>query len=191
MNGKPVTSWTRNVKSGTWILRYALPRRLAPGNYKLTVAAVNGGERKASTIRLRVKNGRDPARWQGARARRRQRNQLDEARRAEGEGHRHVRPARSTTPPSGHGTSPWSSSTSTSREPRSCTTCTPSSRRCGSSPSRSTRRRSRRPAASAPPPSSSAEPRDAADRQQRRPLAAIGRLTKLLGARLQSGSLIM
>ena len=57
MNQKLVTTWTRNVKSGTWILRYALPRRLAPGNYKLTVAAVNGGERKASTIRLRVKNG--------------------------------------------------------------------------------------------------------------------------------------
>jgi hypothetical protein len=57
MNKKLVTSWARNVKPGTWILRYALPQRLAPGNYKLTVAAANGGERKASTIGLRVKNG--------------------------------------------------------------------------------------------------------------------------------------
>jgi hypothetical protein len=57
MNSKLVTTWTRNVKTGTWILRYALPRRLAPGNYKLTVAAANGGERKASTIRLRIKDG--------------------------------------------------------------------------------------------------------------------------------------
>jgi hypothetical protein len=53
----PVTSWTRNVKPGTWILRYALPQRLAPGNYKLTVAALSASERKASTIRLQVKDG--------------------------------------------------------------------------------------------------------------------------------------
>jgi hypothetical protein len=56
-NGKLVTTWTRNVKTGTWILRYALPQRLAAGNYKLTVAALNGGERKASTIGLRIKDG--------------------------------------------------------------------------------------------------------------------------------------
>jgi hypothetical protein len=57
MNDKLVTSWTRNVKPGTWILRYTLPQQLAPGNYKLTVSALSGGERKASTIRLQVKNG--------------------------------------------------------------------------------------------------------------------------------------
>jgi hypothetical protein len=56
-NGAVVTSWTRNVKPGTWILRYALPVRMAPGDYKLTVAGQTSTDRQASTIRLHVKNG--------------------------------------------------------------------------------------------------------------------------------------
>jgi len=51
----PVTSWTtRSVKPGTSILRYALPKNLASGKYKLTVEAKNGVERQAFTIRVHL-----------------------------------------------------------------------------------------------------------------------------------------
>src|SRR5262249_2253832 len=56
-NGRSVATWTRNVKAGTWILRYELPAQLAPGTYKLTVAAKTLSERRASTLRIRVEHG--------------------------------------------------------------------------------------------------------------------------------------
>ena len=56
-NGRSVATWTRTVKAGTWIMRYALPASLAPGAYKLTVSAKTASERRASTIRIRVKHG--------------------------------------------------------------------------------------------------------------------------------------
>jgi hypothetical protein len=55
----PVTSWTtRSVKPGTSILRYALPKNLASGKYKLTVEAKHGLERQAFTIRVHLTKGK-------------------------------------------------------------------------------------------------------------------------------------
>ncbi|HEY3922171.1 MAG TPA: SwmB domain-containing protein [Gaiellaceae bacterium] len=58
LNHHTVATWTRNVKPGTWILRYTLPKRIADGQYKLTVAATTSNDRKASTIGVNIKHGR-------------------------------------------------------------------------------------------------------------------------------------
>ena len=56
-DGRSVATWTRTVKAGTWILRYTLPAGLAPGAYKLNVSARTATDRRAATIRIRVKHG--------------------------------------------------------------------------------------------------------------------------------------
>src|SRR5207244_4205875 len=56
-DGRSVATWTRTVKAGTWILRYTLPAGLAPGAYKLNVSARTATDRRAATIRIRIKHG--------------------------------------------------------------------------------------------------------------------------------------
>jgi uncharacterized repeat protein (TIGR02059 family) len=55
-----VGQWHRSVKPGTWILRFALPKHLAGGQYKLTVEAKTGSGRRAATIRTQIKHGKIP-----------------------------------------------------------------------------------------------------------------------------------
>jgi hypothetical protein len=56
-----VTKWTRNVKAGTWILRYKIPPTLKePGFYKLTVAATTPTDRRAFTVPVRFRKGQFP-----------------------------------------------------------------------------------------------------------------------------------
>jgi len=57
MNGHNVATWSRTVKAGTWILRYTLPEGLAAGSYKLNVSARTSTDRRATTIRIRIKHG--------------------------------------------------------------------------------------------------------------------------------------
>jgi hypothetical protein len=56
-NGRSVAKWTRTVKTGTWILRYALPAPLASGAYRLDVAASTATQRLSSSIGVRVQRG--------------------------------------------------------------------------------------------------------------------------------------
>jgi uncharacterized repeat protein (TIGR02059 family) len=56
--GVSVAKWTRIVEPGTWILRYALPARLAPGAYTLAIEAMTGTDRRATTIGVRLQRGR-------------------------------------------------------------------------------------------------------------------------------------
>ncbi|CAB4689462.1 unannotated protein [freshwater metagenome] len=46
--------WSRNVSAGAWILRYPLPKRLAPGRYRINVIAQGQDMSRSLSIPVRL-----------------------------------------------------------------------------------------------------------------------------------------
>ncbi|MBV8080793.1 MAG: PASTA domain-containing protein, partial [Actinobacteria bacterium] len=52
--------WTRNLRAGTFIIRYQLPTNLGPDHYRLTVVAITNGTKQAYTVPVTIRSGQAP-----------------------------------------------------------------------------------------------------------------------------------